>query len=349
MAEDRVISVRLNGHKQYSRPTPQYSHPPTAFTTPQYPSSEDYQLFRTFLAITQGGPSQASAITTTHSGLHGSYTTEQTIDYLLALKKSRTESLRQYASWYWDIFNEIKNCSQYHDVAIQQFKLGLDSASSAFANLILNEPANMDKLMLHINHHSKLDEAITEREKAKKKYFKSGKGGHSRKDEFEGIVTVFKEPLHELLKKIKQEEWFSLAPKNGPKPPARDLKYRCRYHNTKGHLTTWCPQFKAYLEEKVGEGKLADYIDHEKTRAKAKGSKTADDNNDEELIDVQVIHEYADDDVERQLREELKAVNSTKEVMACKPAKQKVEARRRQQMDDNLYRKGSRERTATSL
>ncbi|KAH7865959.1 hypothetical protein Vadar_013631 [Vaccinium darrowii] len=139
-------------------------------------------------------------------------------------------------------FSPPNFANQYHDVAVQQFKLGLDSASSAFADLILNEPANMDELMLRINQYSKLDEAITEREKAEQKYFRGRKGGHSRMDvnniqyskngkgkdprqnsykgprpqEFEGVVTVFKEPLHELLKKIKQEEWFSLAPKNGP-------------------------------------------------------------------------------------------------------------------------------------
>ncbi|KAH7836247.1 hypothetical protein Vadar_033985 [Vaccinium darrowii] len=127
-----------------------------------------------------------------------------------------------------------------------------------------------------------------------------------RPQDFEGIVTVCKEPLHKLLKKIKQEEWFSLEVKNGPKPPVRDLKYCCQYHNTKGHLTTWCPQFKAYLEEKVREGKLPEYIDHEKMRAKAKGIKSTDDEKDGELIDVQVIHGYADADAERQLREELK-------------------------------------------
>ncbi|KAH7837969.1 hypothetical protein Vadar_020240 [Vaccinium darrowii] len=191
--------------------------------------------------------------------------------------------------------------SQYHDVAVQQFKLGLNSASSSFADLILNEPVKMDEIMLHINQHSKLDEAISEREKAEQEHFRNGKGGHGRKDvnniqypkngkvrdprqnsykgprpqEFEGIVTVFKEPLHELLKKIKQEDWFSLAPKSGPKLPVRDLKYRCRYHNMKGHLTSWCPPFKAYLEEKVAEGRLDEYIDHEKTRAKAKEGKKA--------------------------------------------------------------------------
>ncbi|KAH7860960.1 hypothetical protein Vadar_019963 [Vaccinium darrowii] len=86
-------------------------------------------------------------------------------------------------------------------------------------------------------------------------------------------------------------------------------------------MTTWCPQFKAYLEERVAEGKLDEHIDHEKTTAKARGTNTPDEK-DEELIDVAVIHGYADADAEHRLRQELKADNKAKEVMAVNhPAK----------------------------
>ncbi|KAH7845843.1 hypothetical protein Vadar_006635 [Vaccinium darrowii] len=138
-----------------------------------------------------------------------------------------------------------------------------------------------------------------------------------RSQEFKGIVTVFKEPLHELLKKIKNEEWFKLAPKNAPKPPVKDLKYQCRFHNSKGHVTTWCPQFKEYLEEKVAEGKLADFIDLEKTRTKAERGQNTNDLKGDDLIDVQVIHEYEDANAEQRIHEELKVfVNAAKEVMS---------------------------------
>ncbi|KAH7862376.1 hypothetical protein Vadar_003953 [Vaccinium darrowii] len=184
--------------------------------------------------------------------------------------------------------------------------------------------------------HSKLDEAITEREKAEQKYYRNGKSGNGRKDvnsiqeakpgrsndprrnsyrgprpqEFEGIVTVFKYPLHELHKKIKREARYRKAPKNAPQPPFKDTKQRCRYHDAAGNMTTWCPQFKAYLEEKVAEGKLEEHIEHEKTIAKAKGSNGTDDK-DEELIDVAVIHGYADVDAEQRLRQELKSCKSS--------------------------------------
>ncbi|KAH7849819.1 hypothetical protein Vadar_023441 [Vaccinium darrowii] len=178
----------------------------------------------------------------------------------------------------------------------------------------------MDELMLRINQHSKLDEAIIEREKAEQKYYRNEKSGNGRKDvnsiqdakqgrnndprrnsyrgprpqEFEGTVTVFKYPLHELHKKIKREPWYRKAPQNAPQPPFKDKKQRCRYHDAAGHMTTWCPQFKAYMEEKVAEGHLREHIDHEKMTAKARGSNVAEDKEDD-LIDVAVIHGYADE------------------------------------------------------
>ncbi|KAH7847646.1 hypothetical protein Vadar_028491 [Vaccinium darrowii] len=103
--------------------------------------------------------------------------------------------------------------------------------------------------------------------------------------------------------------------KECPAPPFKDKKQRCRYHDTAGHMTTWCPQFKAYLEERVAEGKLDEHIDHEKMTAKARGTNIAGEK-DEELIDVAVIHGYADADAEHRLRQELKAANKAKEVMA---------------------------------
>ncbi|KAH7865231.1 hypothetical protein Vadar_003920 [Vaccinium darrowii] len=109
---------------------------------------------------------------------------------------------------------------------------------------------------------------------------------------------------------------FKLAPKNAPKPPVHDLKYRYQFRNSKGHLTTWCPWFREYLEEKVVERKLANFIDLEKTRAKAGHGHQDGDLKGDKLIDVHVIHGYADANTEQKLWEELKAVNVAKEVMS---------------------------------
>lgn len=69
--------------------------------------------------------------------------------------------------------------------------------------------------------------------------------------EFEAGVTVFKDPLHELLKKIEREPYFSYPADDIPCSKPKDTKFRCSYHAKRGHLTTWCPLFKEYLQELV--------------------------------------------------------------------------------------------------
>lgn len=105
---------------------------------------------------------------------------------------------------------------------------------------------------------------------------RAGAGGYKRKyirgpkpHEFEAGPTVFKDPLHELLKKIEHEPYFSYPADNIPCPKPKDNKYRCSYHAKQGHQTTCCPQFKEYLQDLVRKGHLTQYINQEKTKEKA--------------------------------------------------------------------------------
>ncbi|KAF7124573.1 hypothetical protein RHSIM_Rhsim12G0093000 [Rhododendron simsii] len=91
-----------------------------------------------------------------------------------------------------------------------------------------------------------------------------------------GLISVYRrDPLHELLKKIEQEPYFSYPADDIPCPKPKDNKYRCSYHAKRGHLTTWCPQSKEYLQDLVRKGHLSRCIDQEKTKEKAGEPKTA--------------------------------------------------------------------------
>ncbi|KAG5566012.1 hypothetical protein RHGRI_001815 [Rhododendron griersonianum] len=94
--------------------------------------------------------------------------------------------------------------------------------------------------------------------KGKDRWGEQGGGGYQKDyvrgpkpHEFEAGPIVFKDPLHELLKKIEHEPFFTLPVDNIPCPKGKDNKYRCSYHAKRGHLTTWCPQFKEYLQDLV--------------------------------------------------------------------------------------------------
>ncbi|KAG5566348.1 hypothetical protein RHGRI_002071 [Rhododendron griersonianum] len=117
--------------------------------------------------------------------------------------------------------------------------------------------------------------------KCKERWGEQGGSGYQREyirgpkpHEFEAGTTVSKDLLHELLKKIEREPYFSYPADDIPCPKPKDTKFRCSYHAKRGHLTTWCPQFKEYLQELVRKGHLAEYIDQEKTREKAGEPKT---------------------------------------------------------------------------
>jgi hypothetical protein len=71
------------------------------------------------------------------------------IDSLLALRKTKGESLRSYAKRYWELFNKIENCDPV--VSISSFKLGLtDEDEQVYDDLALTKPKSMEELMQRV-------------------------------------------------------------------------------------------------------------------------------------------------------------------------------------------------------
>ncbi|KAF7147493.1 hypothetical protein RHSIM_Rhsim03G0134800 [Rhododendron simsii] len=169
---------------------------------------------------------------------------EKDIDSLLSLKKTSYETTWQYVNRYWDMFNEIEGCVQYQKVA-----------------------KDMDDLMLRIDQHCQMTEDMAahwkvtrgfgktelskgglavhniQKGKGKDRWGEQGGCGSQREyirgpkpHEFEAGPTVFKDPLHELLKKIEHEPYFSYPTDDIPYPMPKDNKYRCSYHAKRGHL-----------------------------------------------------------------------------------------------------------------
>ena len=140
------------------------------------------------------------------------------VDSLLGLRRARSESLRQYAARYWDLYNEIKDCDQ--KIVATSFKLGLDHTSREFEDLVLFPPSSMNELMARIELHAKLEEAKSERSRADQRQSAGRSDNHHtqviRKEtntvqtgdrrppkphEFVAHTTTFKEPLYILLRK----------------------------------------------------------------------------------------------------------------------------------------------------
>ena len=71
---------------------------------------------------------------------------------------------------------------------------------------------------------------------------------------------VFKEPMHKILERIKNELYFRWPSKMGGDPTRRNQNLYCTYHRDKGHTTEQCRLFKDHLEQLVKSGHLKEFV-----------------------------------------------------------------------------------------
>lgn len=78
---------------------------------------------------------------------------KKTVDSLFGLTMEKQETLRQYASRYWELFNEIKGCNQCRYSCIQSESALTQAESSLFGDLVKGEEQTMNSLMVTIEKH----------------------------------------------------------------------------------------------------------------------------------------------------------------------------------------------------
>ena len=88
---------------------------------------------------------------------------------------------------------------------------------------------------------------------------------------FKALRIVFKEPIYQILEKIKGEPFFMWSPKMPGDPAARNQKPRCAYYRERGHLTENCYKLKSHLEQLVSDGHLSEYVNLNLTEQKKAG------------------------------------------------------------------------------
>uniref|UniRef100_A0A2N9H6S9 Uncharacterized protein n=1 Tax=Fagus sylvatica TaxID=28930 RepID=A0A2N9H6S9_FAGSY len=97
-------------------------------------------------------------------------------------------------------------------------------------------------------------------------------GGNTQCSGFRAFHTVFKEPIHRLLDKIKGKPFFVWPSKLIGDPAVRNQNLYCFYHRDKGHVTENCHKYKTLLEQLVAAGHLSDYVESTPTASKARGA-----------------------------------------------------------------------------
>nr|XP_023890202.1 uncharacterized protein LOC112002276 [Quercus suber] len=173
---------------------------------------------------------------------------------LLSLHMQEGENLKTYSNRYWEMFNEVKG--DFDEVAINTFKLGLSSEHGLRKSLTGKPVTNMRQLMDRIDKYKRVEED-QQQGKGKDKVvhqerrdFRSDKynnnkpcrdyAGQSRSANLQAVNVVFKEPVHQVLEKIKNE-------------PTMGILEDCR--------SLW-----DHLEQLVREGKLKQLLHHSSGR-----------------------------------------------------------------------------------
>ena len=86
------------------------------------------------------------------------------------------------------------------------------------------------------------------------------------------VNAVFREPVHQVLEKIKNEPFFKWPNKMAGEPRKRNPNLYCHYHQDHGHTTENCRNLWDHLEQLVREGKLKQLLHHSSGRASQAGS-----------------------------------------------------------------------------
>ena len=132
----------------------------------------------------------------------------QLVDALLSMKMRVSETLGNYASWYWELYNEIGGGNK--KVTASTFRMGLPKDSKLRESLTKRPPEDMRQLMRCIEEYKRLED---DRLQSKGKAMLLNRSQQSvfpsrpRKDlkinesgaEMEEVNVVFKEPVYKIM------------------------------------------------------------------------------------------------------------------------------------------------------
>nr|XP_023915442.1 uncharacterized protein LOC112027009 [Quercus suber] len=171
------------------------------------------------------------------------------------------------------MYNEVEE--NFEDVAVRTFKVGIPTEHDLRKSLTIKSPSNMRQLMDRIETYKRLEEdQIQGKGKAKaypEKRDPRGGGYHNdrqRKD-FPGcpasegvhmVNSLFKELVHQILEKKKDEPFFKWPNRMGGDPARRNQSFYCHYHRDKGHAMEDCKTLRDHLNQLVKAGKLSHFM-----------------------------------------------------------------------------------------
>ncbi|XP_065637713.1 uncharacterized protein LOC136070953 [Quercus suber] len=184
------------------------------------------------------------------------------VSSLLSLFMQEGESLKAYSDRYWEMFNEVEGNNDA--MALSTFKLGLPTDHGLRASLSGKPVANVRQLMDRIEKYKRVEEdqqqgkgkdkvISQERRDSRSDRYNYNKprrdfAGQSGSTNPQSVNTVFKELVHQVLEKIKNESFFRWPNKMIGNPEKRNHNLYCQYHQDHGHTTEDCRSLWDHLD-----------------------------------------------------------------------------------------------------
>ncbi|XP_065626933.1 uncharacterized protein LOC136066496 [Quercus suber] len=199
---------------------------------------------------------------------------------LLSLSMREGESLKAYSDRYWEMFNDMEG--NFDAMALDTFKLGLPTDHGLRTSLSGKPVTNMRQLMDCIEKYKRVEEDQQQGNGKDKvipqdrKDFRSDRYnnnkprrdfvGQSGSANAQAVNTVFKDPVHQVLEKIKNESYFRWLSKMVGNPKRCNHNLYCQYHQDHGHATKDCRSLWDHLDQLVREGRLRHLLHHSSGR-----------------------------------------------------------------------------------
>ena len=175
----------------------------------------------------------------------------RSLSSLLSLSMHEGETLKVYSNIYWEMYNKMDE--NHDDVAMSTFKSGLPNKRGLRKSLTGKPVANVHQLMNRIDKYKRVEEDQLQG-KGKEKIIPpkvnnyrserynpnqprrdfSRQAGQSN---MQMVSAVFREPVQQVLEKVRNEPFFKRSGKMAGDPSKRNQNLYCHYHQDHRHTT----------------------------------------------------------------------------------------------------------------
>ena len=104
------------------------------------------------------------------------------------------------------------------------------------------------------------------------------------------VNVAFKEPVHRIIDRIKNEPYFRWPNKMGGDSSKRNQNLYCTYHKDKGHTTEQCRVLKDHLEQLVKVRYLKEFMVNPRNQETEQGARPRGNPLPPPLRVIEVIH-----------------------------------------------------------